>query len=55
MLVGRIGEDGPIFPIGRRYEGMPTRAGTLYLGIIPIGGNNVPAGKYQVKITAPQE
>jgi hypothetical protein len=51
MLLGRIGEDGPVFVVGERYEGSPPRDGRLYLHIVPSPWQNASSGTYQVKIT----
>ena len=51
ILVGRVGEDGPAFIVGDRYSGRPSRAGRLYLHIIPSGWNNASTGNYRVRIT----
>jgi hypothetical protein len=51
MLLGRIGEDGPVFIVGERYDGSPSRDGRLYLHIVPSPWQNASAGTYQVKIT----
>jgi hypothetical protein len=54
-LIGKIGEDGPPFTIGERYEGLPTREGKLYLHIVPSPWNNASAGSYQVTVTPRSE
>jgi hypothetical protein len=53
-LLGRIGTDGPIFVVGSRYSGFPTREGKLYLRIVTIWhANSLKAdGSYQVRITS---
>jgi hypothetical protein len=50
-LLGRIGEKGQIFVIGKRYDGRPTQSGKLYVYIVPIQ-NEAPKGSYKVKATA---
>jgi hypothetical protein len=52
MLVGKIGEDGPVFTVGERYDALPARDGRLYLHIVPSPWQNASAGCYQVKISA---
>jgi hypothetical protein len=55
-LVGRIGEDGPMFLIGDRYDGAPSREGKLYLHIAPSPWNNQQSvGSYNVKISPKSE
>jgi hypothetical protein len=51
QLLGRVGEDGPVFIIGDRYEGTPTRDGKLYLHIVHSPWGNPSAGSYKVTIT----
>jgi hypothetical protein len=51
MLVGKIGEDGPVFTVGERYDGQAGRDGRLYLHIVPSPWQNASAGCYQVRIT----
>jgi hypothetical protein len=50
-LLGRIGEDGEVFIIGPHYESRSTRAGKLYLRIVPLAGGNGSTGSYQVKVS----
>jgi hypothetical protein len=52
MLLGRIGEDGPIFVVSKKYEGTPNLEGKLYLRIVPIQNSGGATGNYQVKITS---
>jgi hypothetical protein len=55
-LVGRIGEDGPMFFVGDRYDGQPNREGKLYLSIRPSPWNpQGTVGSYTVKITPKSE
>ena len=49
-LLGRIGDDGPAFLIGERFDGTPNRQGRLYLHIVPSPWNNASTGTYQAKI-----
>ena len=49
-LLGRIGKDGKVFPIGDRYEGTPGHSGKLYLRIVPSPWNNASTGSYKVKV-----
>jgi hypothetical protein len=51
MLLGRIGDDGPIFAVGERFDGSPPRDGRLYLHIVPSPWQNASAGCYKVRIT----
>lgn len=51
-LVGKIGDDGALFIVGRKYEGSSPAEGKLYLRIIPLQGSGGSTGNYQVKITA---
>lgn len=51
-LVGKIGEDGAVFVVGRKYEGSSSAEGKLYLRIIPLQGSGGSTGNYQVKVTA---
>jgi hypothetical protein len=48
QLLGRIGENGPVFLIGANYEGTPQQEGKLYLHIWPF--RQGPTGSYTVKI-----
>jgi hypothetical protein len=48
-LLGRVGERGPVFVVGRRYEGSPGQEGRLYLCVAKAQDC---AGSYQVKLTA---
>ncbi len=55
LLFGRVGEDGEIFVIGDRYEGMPEVEGKIYLHIGPSQWNQGSAGNYDVRITVKSE
>jgi hypothetical protein len=50
MLLGKIGEDGEIFIVGERYDGMPETEGTLFLHIGPSQWNAQSAGQFDVKV-----
>jgi hypothetical protein len=51
VLLGRIGQDGPMFVIGEQYNGSPNREGKLYLHIAPSPWNpGASVGSYNVKI-----
>jgi hypothetical protein len=50
-LLGKVGEDGEVFAIGERYEGMPDQTGKLYLHIGPSPWNAQSTGTYEVKIS----
>jgi hypothetical protein len=52
MLLGRIGDDGPVFIVSKKYEGSPTQEGKLYLRIVPIQNSGGSTGSYQVKIAS---
>jgi hypothetical protein len=49
-LLGRIGENGDIFLIGARFEGIPESEGKLYLHINPTQFDTASSGTYQVRI-----
>jgi hypothetical protein len=51
MLLGKIGEDGEIFVVGDRFEGMPETEGKLFLHIGPSQWNAQCVGQYDVKIS----
>jgi hypothetical protein len=51
VLLGRIGDDGEIFVIGERYEGMPDRQGKLFLNINPSRYDTTSTGTYQVRVS----
>jgi hypothetical protein len=51
-LLGRVGEDGPVFVLGQHYEGRPAKGGKLYLYIVPLAGGNGSSGAYQVKVSS---
>jgi hypothetical protein len=51
-LLGRIGEDGPVFVVGQRFEGPSGKGGRLYLRIVPVNGAGAPSGSYRVKVSA---
>jgi hypothetical protein len=50
-LVGRIGESGETFQVGRSYEGRANRTGVLYLAVIPFRWAGA-TGAYKVAIEA---
>jgi hypothetical protein len=50
MLIGKIGENGEMFTIGDRYEGLPEQEGKLYLHIGPSQWNAQCNGNYDVKV-----
>jgi hypothetical protein len=54
VLLGRVGNDGPIFVIGSNKSVTPNREGKLQLRIVTLEtGNGIRAeGNYQVRITA---
>lgn len=54
-LLGRIGETGEPFVIGKRYEEKPGQEGRLYVYIVPAGGSQTPIGSYKVNVTAGYE
>lgn len=49
-LLGRIGEQGEIFVIGKHAEHTINKAGKLYLRIVPLPGSEGSTGNYKVKI-----
>jgi len=49
QLLGKIGENGPTFVIGQRYEGTPSKEGKLYLHIWPQPGGGGSTGSFTVK------
>jgi hypothetical protein len=49
-LLGRVGDNGPIFIIGEHFQGTPGREGRLYLQIGPNPWNNPSQGTFQVRI-----
>ena len=51
-LMGRIGEKGEPFVIGKRYEAKTTRGGKLYVFIVPAQNGQAPTRAYKVKATA---
>ena len=51
-LLGRIGEDGPVFAVGQQYQGSGGKGGRLYLYIVPLAGGNGSTGSYQVKVSS---
>lgn len=51
-LVGKIGEEGAIFIVGRKYEGSSNTEGKLYLRIVALQGSGGSTGNYSVKINA---
>ena len=51
-LLGRVGEDGPVFVVGPRYVGRSGKGGRLYLRIVPVPGGGAPSGSYRVKVSA---
>ncbi len=50
-LLGRVGDNGKVFLIGERYEGVPAEEGKIYFHIVPSPWNNASTGSYRVKIT----
>jgi hypothetical protein len=48
-LLGRIGPDGEVFVVGKHYAGKSSRAGRLYLSIVPVAGNQT-TGAYQAQV-----
>ena len=51
-LMGRIGEKGDVFVIGKRYEAKAARSGKLYVFIVPAQNGQAPSGAFKVKATA---
>jgi hypothetical protein len=50
-LLARVGDNGPLFVVGERYQGTPGREGKLFLQIGPNPWNNPSSGSFQVRIT----
>ena len=55
MLLGKIGEDGEIFLVAERYDGVPEGEGKLFLHIGPSQWNAQCIGNYEVKINRKSE
>jgi hypothetical protein len=51
MLLGKIGEEGEMFIVSERYEGMPESEGKLFLHIGPSQWNVQSAGQYDVRVS----
>lgn len=52
-LLGKVGESGKVFVVGKRYEGKPGVEGKLYLHVVPVQYGGVPpSGSYKVKIAS---
>jgi hypothetical protein len=49
-LVGKIGEDGAVFIVAKKYEGLSNVEGKLYLRIVALPGSGGSTGHYTVKI-----
>ncbi len=49
-LIGRIGERGEAFYVGKRFEGKMAQEGKLYLRIAVIQGGAAPSGSYKVSL-----
>ena len=50
-LIGKMGENGTFFKIGRSYSGRPQGKGTLHIAIMVNVGRGQPStGKYSVRI-----
>jgi hypothetical protein len=49
-LLGRVGEKGEFFVIGKRFEGRVVAPGKLYLHILPTGAGEGSSGAYKVKV-----
>jgi hypothetical protein len=50
-LVGKIGEQGDFFVIGKHFEAKLIQSGRLYLFVVPWQkGDNKPSGCYRVKV-----
>lgn len=50
-LLGRIGDNGKVFLIGERFEGVPAEEGKVFFHIVPSPWNNASTGTYRVKIS----
>jgi hypothetical protein len=51
-LLGRIGEKGEFFVIGKRFEGRVLAPGKLYVHVLPTGTGEGSTGAYKVKLTS---
>ena len=51
-LLGRIGESGAVFVVGRKFEGVATEEGKLYLRIVASPWGNASTGAYEVRVSA---
>lgn len=50
-LLGRIGDNGKVFLVGERFEGVPAEEGKIFFHIVPSPWNNASTGTYRVKIS----
>jgi hypothetical protein len=50
-LLGRVGDNGPVFLIGENFQGAPGREGRLFLQIGANPWNNPCSGSFHVRIT----
>jgi len=51
VLLGKVGEQGSIFVIGEKYDGVPQGVGQLFLHIVPSPWNNISTGNYNLSLT----
>jgi hypothetical protein len=51
-LLGRIGDNGPAFVVGERYQSKAGQAGRLHLQIAPNPFGGVPSGSFHVTVQA---
>lgn len=49
-LLGRIGEKGDVFIIGKRYEGKANAAGKLQVHVVPPASEQAPIGAFRLRI-----
>ncbi len=49
-LLGRVGNNGKVFVVGERYEGVPDQEGKIYFHIVPSPWNNASTGSYKLRI-----
>ena len=55
LLLGKIGEDGDVFTIGERFEGIPPQSGKLFLHINPSPYSPQSSGSYEIQATSKRD
>jgi hypothetical protein len=50
-LIAKVGENGKVFAVGEKFEGVAPEEGKVFLQIVPSPWNNASSGSYRVRLS----